>query len=460
METMRNLMLDTSKLHPHPDNPRKALGDLTELTESIRKNGLMQNLTVIPDNEDLDSFTVLIGHRRLAAAKDAHILEFPCNVVEGLSRSEQIGIMLEENMQRNDLTYLEQAQSFQLMLDLGESVESVAEKTGFSETTVRHRVEIAKLDPELVAERAEHAYYQFSLTDYAKLEAVPDIGEREKILATVSDRRDLEWKIRHALDNIKTKEGAETLKAAMKDAGIKQSRESRWSGKVEVEKEIDLRNDLETDKLTAPEDPKAHYRYIIEGPMAYIVRDKEKSKKLEKTEWELAQEQRNKNRKQVRETQKEWQRQRRSFIKDLVAGHYTPPKKEEAREIQEELWKFYMEKPGWTMISIEQIAKYMIDRDWYEAGKEEQNSRLTQAKHMKPLYQMLILADKSLDVRTGTDAECLMEYEGTLRKDLAEATMSLYKILERLGFQTDREVYDVLSGRSDLFEEAKHEETD
>ena len=44
--------------------------------------------------------------------------------------------------------------------------------------------------------------------------------------------------------------------------------------------------------------------------------------------------------------------------------------------------------------------------------------------------------------------------------DLTEATMSFYKTLERLGFQTDREVYDVLSGRSELFEEAKHEETD
>ena len=460
METMRNLTLDTSQLHPHPDNPRKALGDLTELTESIRKNGVMQNLTVIPDNEEFDSFTVLIGHRRLAAAKAAHILELPCNVVEGLSRSEQIGIMLEENMQRNDLTYLEQAQSFQLMLDLGESVESVAEKTGFSETTVRHRVEIAKLDPELVAERAEHAYYQFSLSDYAKLEAVPDIGEREKILATVSDRRDLEWKIRHVLEERKIKEGTEKLKAAMKSAGIRQTKESRWNSRIEVEKEIDLRQDVKADKLKLPEDRKAHYRYILENGTAYIVREKEEQKKPEKTEWELNRERLDRNRKQVRAMQKEWQRQWRAFVKDLVAGHYTAPKKEDARQIESDIWKFFMQKPGWTMLGIRLIAEYMIDRDWYDTEEEERNSRLTQAKHMKPLWQMLILADKSLDVRTGTDTECLMEYEGTLRKDLAEATMSFYKILERLGFQTASEVYDVLSGRSDLFEEAKNEETD
>ena len=336
----------------------------------------------------------------------------------------------------------------------------MAEKTGFSETTVRHRVEIAKLDPELVAERAEHAYYQFSLSDYAKLEAVPDIGEREKILATVSDRRDLEWKIRHVLEERKIKEGTEKLKAAMKSAGIRQTKESRWNSRIEVEKEIDLRQDVKADKLKLPEDRKAHYRYILENGTAYIVREKEEQKKPEKTEWELNRERLDRNRKQVRAMQKEWQRQRRAFVKDLVAGHYTAPKKEDARQIESDIWKFFMQKPGWTMLGIRLIAEYMIDRDWYDTEEEERNSRLTQAKHMKPLWQMLILADKSLDVRTGTDTECLMEYEGTLRKDLAEATMSFYKILERLGFQTASEVYDVLSGRSDLFEEAKNEETD
>lgn len=44
--------------------------------------------------------------------------------------------MLEENMQRNDLTIYEQAQGFQMMLDLGETAETIAEKTGFSTSTI------------------------------------------------------------------------------------------------------------------------------------------------------------------------------------------------------------------------------------------------------------------------------------------------------------------------------------
>lgn len=45
--------LNRSELEPHPDNPRKDLGDLTELRESIRQNGIMQNLTVIPTDDTL-----------------------------------------------------------------------------------------------------------------------------------------------------------------------------------------------------------------------------------------------------------------------------------------------------------------------------------------------------------------------------------------------------------------------
>ena len=49
-------------------------------------------------------------------------------------------------MQRSDLTIYEQAQGFQLMLDLGDTEEQIAEKTGFSKTTIRRRLNIAKLN--------------------------------------------------------------------------------------------------------------------------------------------------------------------------------------------------------------------------------------------------------------------------------------------------------------------------
>ena len=42
------VMINVSNIYPHPDNPRKDVGDVTELAESIKKQGVMQNLTVIP----------------------------------------------------------------------------------------------------------------------------------------------------------------------------------------------------------------------------------------------------------------------------------------------------------------------------------------------------------------------------------------------------------------------------
>ena len=70
--------IPVSKLWGHPDNPRKDLGDVTELAESIKVNGVLQNLTVVPligeitKKWDGESYRVIIGHRRLAAEYDAH----------------------------------------------------------------------------------------------------------------------------------------------------------------------------------------------------------------------------------------------------------------------------------------------------------------------------------------------------------------------------------------------------
>ena len=53
-------------IDPHPDNPRKDLGDLSELVASIKANGILQNLTIV---KAAVGYRVVIGHRRLAAAK-------------------------------------------------------------------------------------------------------------------------------------------------------------------------------------------------------------------------------------------------------------------------------------------------------------------------------------------------------------------------------------------------------
>ena len=110
-------MIPIGDLMHHPENPRKDLGDLEELTASIKENGILQNLTVVPDLEKC-KYLVVIGNRRFEAAKAAGLVELPC-VISDMDHRTQIATMLEENMQRADLTVYEQAQGFQMMMDLG-----------------------------------------------------------------------------------------------------------------------------------------------------------------------------------------------------------------------------------------------------------------------------------------------------------------------------------------------------
>lgn len=177
-------MIAVDKLHPHPQNPRKVIGDVTELAESIKANGILQNLTVVPNNDNWDDksdFTVIIGHRRLAAAKQAGLTELLCAVVE-MTEKEQLSTMLTENMQRSDLTVYEQAKGFQMLIDLGDSVAEVVEKTGFKESTVRRRLKLAELDEESFK---DSQLRQPTLADYERLNQIKNIDVRNELLKSI-----------------------------------------------------------------------------------------------------------------------------------------------------------------------------------------------------------------------------------------------------------------------------------
>ena len=222
--------INAKLIHQHPDNPRKDLGDLTELSESIKKKGIMQNLTVVPGHWDEnrahheEGYTLIIGHRRFAAGKMAGVTMYPCRIVQDMSYKDQVGTMLEENMQRIDLTVLEQAEGFQMMLDLGDTEEQIAEKTGFSRTTVRRRLEIAKLDPELVKEKTdEDGAYQLNLKDLAELSRIEDVETRNRILKDAADSRQIKWKVEAEIKNKEREKNKKIIVELLEEAGIKKA---------------------------------------------------------------------------------------------------------------------------------------------------------------------------------------------------------------------------------------------
>lgn len=196
----RDTELPVNMIYPHPNNPRRDVGDVTELAESIKANGIFQNLTVVwggkgvevahPDEDDPDGYTVIIGHRRLAAAKAAGLETVPCMVVE-MDEREQAATMLLENMQRADLTVYEQAQGFQMMLDLGETQEGIAKKTGLSKTTIRHRLKLLELDQEELRKAEER---QATFADYIELEKIKDPEKKNEALKTIGTQN-FKWKV-------------------------------------------------------------------------------------------------------------------------------------------------------------------------------------------------------------------------------------------------------------------------
>ena len=194
---VRNTFLPIEFLQAPPDNPRKDVGDVTELAESIKVNGIFQNLTVIP-TEDERKFTVVIGHRRLAAAKLAGLDYVPCMVAE-MDEKEQISTMLLENMQRNDLTLYEQAQGFQMMLDLGETQEGISEKTGLSKATVRHRLKLLELDKEEFLKAQKRAP---KMEDFIALEKIEDIELKNECLKEIGTNN-FNWKLNNAISQEK-----------------------------------------------------------------------------------------------------------------------------------------------------------------------------------------------------------------------------------------------------------------
>ena len=187
-------MIPRSKLEPHPDNPRKDLGDLTELAASIERSGLLQNLTVVPHPDKPDMYRIIIGHRRFAAsAMVSGYDELPC-AIENMSLADQVATMMAENMQRNDLTIADQVGGVQMMLDLGENVKAIATKTGLSETSIRKRVSIAALPKKEMRTAADNGA---TLLDLLEVTTLEDPASQAEVLANFGTNN-FSWAVRNA----------------------------------------------------------------------------------------------------------------------------------------------------------------------------------------------------------------------------------------------------------------------
>ncbi len=135
-------------IDPNPNQPRQNVGDLTELTASVREKGVLEPILV---RRNESRFEIVAGERRYRAAIEAGLPEIPC-VVKELTDPEAMEIALIENLQRKDLTAFEEADGLKVLADAhGYTHEMMAEKLGRSRTTVTETLTLSSM-PDRVRE--------------------------------------------------------------------------------------------------------------------------------------------------------------------------------------------------------------------------------------------------------------------------------------------------------------------
>ena len=468
MEIRDIINIKVGQLYPHPENPRKDIGDVSELAESIKKNGIMQNLTVIPidalskepeeqvgANEiSLKSdFHVLIGHRRLAAAKMAGLSEVPCKIVSKISRKEQLSTMLEENMQRSDLTIYEQAQGFQMMLDLGETEDSIAEKTGFSKTTIRRRLNIAKLDQEVLKEKDSNEGFQLNLTDLYELERVKDVKTRDKILKDAKDSRDIVWRVQSAVKDEERKEKAKQIIPMLKKMGIEKApdkySQEQYSGKWEVLKEIEYDDEVPNEiKLKKCSDPLFYYEYW----RGIKIIKKVKKEKKEDTPEEIARKQRDKNKKEIKALITKMDAIRRMFIENIISGKIAPVKDSEG--VKDAVWRVLVETKASLYPSY--FKKFFTGKYEYDCTQEEKDEAQKKVDALSAIHQMLVAMHNGME-----NMEDIYDYYGVFKDEIGSKLKKGYEILEKYGWSFEEEDEKLLNGTHELYtvKENKGEES-
>ena len=184
METGRVVFLPAKSIRPNPAQPRKLFRDapLDELAESIRQHGILQPLSV---RRVGTSYELIAGERRLRAGILAGLTEIPCIVMQ-MSDRESSMTALVENLQRQDLDFIEEAQGIDALLrDWNMSQEQVAKLLGKSQSGVANKLRLLRHSPQVLealrqAELTErHARALLKLTkEHEKLQAIAVIARQ------------------------------------------------------------------------------------------------------------------------------------------------------------------------------------------------------------------------------------------------------------------------------------------
>jgi ParB family transcriptional regulator, chromosome partitioning protein len=155
-------MIPVDQIRPNPDQPRKALGDLRDLSESIREKGVLEPLLVrfVPRE---DCYYIISGERRYHASRAAGLREVPC-IEKMADDAETLEIALIENIQRKDLSPFEEADGLhRLATQFEYTHEDVAKKIGRARSSVTETLSLRSIPESLRKKCVEHGIISKSL---------------------------------------------------------------------------------------------------------------------------------------------------------------------------------------------------------------------------------------------------------------------------------------------------------
>jgi ParB family transcriptional regulator, chromosome partitioning protein len=139
-------MIPIEQIDPNPDQPRQAMGDLSELIASVREKGLIEPIVV---RQRGTRFQIIAGERRYHAAGQAGLQELPA-VIRDVDDTEMLELALVENIQRKDLTAFEEAEALtSLAQRCGYTHEDLAKRLGKSRTSVTESLALHGIPPEV-----------------------------------------------------------------------------------------------------------------------------------------------------------------------------------------------------------------------------------------------------------------------------------------------------------------------
>jgi ParB family transcriptional regulator, chromosome partitioning protein len=155
-------MIRVDQIRPNPEQPRKALGDLGELTDSVRSKGVLEPLLVrfVPGE---GCFYIISGERRYHAARAAGLREVPC-IEKTADEAETLEIGLIENIQRKDLTPFEEADGLhRLATQFEYTHEDIAKKIGRARSSVTETLSLRNIPEALRKKCIDHGISSKSL---------------------------------------------------------------------------------------------------------------------------------------------------------------------------------------------------------------------------------------------------------------------------------------------------------